>query len=172
MSNPVDNIMKICLDGRLSGEALVEALEEQIAQIMPYKHSEEAPMEACNIPGDRMQVEIKGMGTISEIVERFEKTLTKRKLAFAFVHQAIEEKFGGHSHRDGDERDLDDFLGSMFGGKKRSRGVRGEIPQELIELLKAAKGQQSEDGSDCDAEDLSECWKCKKRTGCKRFNAN
>ena len=148
-------------DSGLKGEELVLALEKAIKDIIPYDHDEGNPMDACGI-GSHIEMKIIGAGSISQIVERIEKSITKRKLAFVLFRKIVED-------REGEEK-----ASGMSGSHKESFTTAGKSNSGLESMVRGLMGydtQAKKSGktpSTCQEDDDSECWKCRHNGSCKR----
>lgn len=79
------------LNSSLTGDKLRLALEQEIAKIFPYNHEEHSPVKACGLDED-FEFQLAHVGTISEAVEKVEKSVSKRQLSYMFLKAVIGEK--------------------------------------------------------------------------------
>ena len=149
-------IIKICEDSSLSKEELIKELERQIALLQPYDHDQRSPHKACDIH-DNIELRLVGSGGISNVVERIERSLSKRKLAFIFFQKIMdeqeeEEKRGGKSSQRSKRMEVDDStsLESMmreimdFENKSSDSTPNAQVTPET-----------------CREQDDENCWRCK-----------
>lgn len=153
-------------DSGLRGEELVLALEKVIKNIVPYNHDISNPMDACGI-GSHIELKIVGSGTISQIVEKIEKSTTKRKLAFVLFRKILEEKEG--------EEEASRKSGSGKSSSFKSIGKVDSNPdsdlESMVRVLMGYDAEAKKHGktpSTCQEEDDSECWKCRHNGSCHR----
>lgn len=76
------------LNSSLTGDKLRLALEQEIAKIFPYNHEERSPVKACGLDED-FEFQMAHAGTFSEAVEKVEKSVSKRQLAYMFLRAII-----------------------------------------------------------------------------------
>ena len=68
----------------LKGKELVQALEAEVAAIIPFDHSKDTA-KACGFDKN-LDIQLSGeAGTISQIIETLEQNTTKRELAYMLV---------------------------------------------------------------------------------------
>lgn len=151
-------IIAICENESLTGEALISELERAVAFIEPYDHDKDNPHEACGIKSN-IELRIIGSGGISNIVERIERSLTKRKLAFILFQKIIEDA------------EDEDRPGKTVMHKRLKSDSPGDFEKTMRELMDLEiAGRNSEVTPEtCREEDDSECWKCKYKPSCKKY---
>ena len=65
-------------------------VEQILATLQPYDHNQGNTVNACHV--ELPDKDIISAGTVSEIIENFEKTLSKRQLAFLYFYKLSEEE--------------------------------------------------------------------------------
>jgi hypothetical protein len=77
---------------RLSGLTIpkfVLRVEQILATLQPYDHNQGNTVNACHV--ELPDKDITSAGTVSEIIENLEQTLSKRQLAFLYFYKIAEE---------------------------------------------------------------------------------
>ena len=87
-----DQITALCQDVTISDEDLVTAVEKKISELIPFDHKHDNKMDACGIHED-VFMKIAGIGKFSQLVERVEKSNSKRVLAYIFTKEMLEGNF-------------------------------------------------------------------------------
>lgn len=172
----IDKILKICLEEKLQGKELIIALEEQISLLTPFDHNADNSMVGCGLKNIKMGIDTRG--SLSEIVEKFEKGLTKREIAFAMVVTTLEEKgiLDAVESRNPFATGRVGFKSMQTGGpgspdiEELLKGIDNiEDFERLMKAMLTSKRGPGDESSECAAEDSSECWKCSKRGSCNKF---
>lgn len=152
-------------DSGLKGEALVIALEKEIKNVMPYNHDAGHPMDACNIKSN-IELKVIGHGRVSQIVEKIESSITKRKMAFMLFKKIIEKEEG--------VEESENSLGIREESyEKGFPTIEGSDKSDMESLVRTLLGydkdiHDSKNPNNCNETDDSECWSCKHNKNCKR----
>ena len=161
MENIRKNINDL-FDSGLKGEKLQAAIEREIEKISPYDHDDDNPMDACGIESN-IEVKVIGQGSISNIVQRLERSMTKRKLAYVLFRRIVEAQMS--------EEDAEKMTGSSRHSGKSSR-TGSDLESTIRGLMgygsSSRHASSEKNPNNCDETDNSECWKCKYTNNCKR----
>ena len=146
-----DQITALCQDVTISDEDLVTAVEKKISELIPFDHKHDNKMDACGIHED-VFMKIAGIGKFSQLVERVEKSNSKRVLAYIFTKEMLEGNFSETSKSvESLDDEISDFISNTLG--------MGSLPKNSVEATQ----------SRCEEEDASECWKCPIKDVCTKF---
>lgn len=157
---PKQRIIEICNDPNFNEYQLVDAIETELAKVIPFDHESDSTMDACGITNNIM-LNVMHEGSKSETIERIEQSLSKRKLAFVFF-QTIEKSKSGVGG-------IDKIPSGHPLGKLLSKLEDfSEFLDQLSEESESPIGGQKSLSS-CKEEDDSECWKCSLKKDCTKF---
>ena len=172
-----EKIIDLCLNEGLEGEALVEALEKQVSQILPFDHSIDNDFKACGLSSERLVLKIeKQEGGMSTMVESIENAGTKRALSIALFKNLVDSGEIGqepdHGVISGTAEEamgkLRSLVGSLFGDH-----VPDTVKKKLERLEKDLTDIDEDEFPDspkrCKQPDNSECFKCPHTSICTKF---
>lgn len=184
-------IIDLCLDEDLDDKVFLKAVEAQLALLFPFHHSQDLPgHKTLGVEESELEINLEDSvhsGMFSEMIEGLEKCATKRQLAIGFFKQMIDLGSAGAMDKNGNEISKDSNVSDSLPQALRAMlkdhmspqsMVVSESPEELLDKLKDLMNLLKVGGdndidlgrnAECDAEDDSECWKCKNKFGCKKF---